>query len=133
MSRKVGLIWEIPAQEVFEQLPASLQHFLLQISVLQEFTAEFCNSLLGTTRAEELISQVQGRGLFIEERSGEGKPYKIHDLFREYLYQRLCSDHSEEKDDCTGEPQFFVPSWKIMTLRFITIWKESKEAKPLNW
>ena len=90
-------LFDYLSQEVFEQLPASLQHFLLQISVLQEFTAEFCNSLLGTTRAEELISQVQGRGLFIEERSGEGKPYKIHDLFREYLYQRLCSDHSEEK------------------------------------
>lgn len=92
-----GALFDYLSKEVFDQLPDSVQHFLLRISVLREFTPEYCDRVLGVSRSAELIAQVQERGLFIEGRVGEGNPYKFHDLFREYLYRRLCSEYPEEQ------------------------------------
>ena len=89
-------LFDYLSEEVFDKLPDALQHFLLQTSVLREFTVELCDRVLDISSSEELISQVKDRGLFLEERAGAGTPYKYHDLFREYLASRLRFEYPEE-------------------------------------
>ena len=75
--------------EVFDRLPNSLQQFLLRTSILREFTASICDSVLGISNSDRQIDQIKHMGLFLEERTGEFATFAYHDLFREYLERRF--------------------------------------------
>ncbi len=87
-----SMLFDYLSEEVFDGLHCALQAFLLQTSVLQEFSPAFCDRLLGTCNAQDLIDRVRERGLFLEERSSDTSSYAYHDLFRNFLIRRLRSD-----------------------------------------
>lgn len=87
-----SMLFDYLSEEVFDGLDCQLQTFLLQTSVLQEFTPALCDRLLELGNSQELIHQIRERGLFLEERSGETSSYAYHDLFREFLIRRLRLD-----------------------------------------
>jgi LuxR family maltose regulon positive regulatory protein len=91
-----GMLFNYLSEEVFDQLPSPLQSFLLQSSILREFTASLCDKLLDSTNSQALIDQVKDWGLFLEERAGKGAAYAYHDLFRSYLTRRFQAEHPEE-------------------------------------
>ena len=91
-----GMLFNYLSEEVFDQLSSPLQSFLLQSSILREFTAPLCDKLLGVPGSQALIDQVKDRGLFLEERAGKGAAYAYHDLFRNYLAVRFQSECPEE-------------------------------------
>jgi LuxR family maltose regulon positive regulatory protein len=91
-----GMLFNYLSEEVFDQLASPLQSFLLQSSILREFTAPLCDKLLGVPGSQALIDQVKDRGLFLEERAGKGAAYAYHDLFRNYLASRFQSECPEE-------------------------------------
>ena len=90
------MLFDYLTQEVFKGLPSPLGVFLLQTSVLREFTTGMCNSLLDRSDSERFISQIKIRSLFLEERTGDGAAYKYHDLFKEYLERRFQSEHPDQ-------------------------------------
>jgi LuxR family maltose regulon positive regulatory protein len=91
-----GILFNYLSEEVFNRLALPLQAFLLQSSILREFTASLCDKLLDTPGSQALIDQVKERGLFLEERAGKGAAYAYHDLFRNYLIARFQSESPEE-------------------------------------
>jgi LuxR family transcriptional regulator, maltose regulon positive regulatory protein len=91
-----GMLFNYLSEEVFDQLASPLQSFLLQSSILREFTVSLCDRLLGGPGSQALIDQVKDRGLFLEERAGKGAAYAYHDLFRNYLAVRFQSERPEE-------------------------------------
>lgn len=88
-------LFDYLAEEVFHKLPETHQTFLLQTSILQEFTPDICNELLDRSDSQQILTQLCDTGYFIEERASHESTYRYHDLFREYLERTLERDRSE--------------------------------------
>jgi len=71
--------------EVLNTLPASLQHFLLQISVLGRLTASLCDAVTGRTDSAERLATLDQDGLFLEPLGGQTAWYRFHPLFAEAM------------------------------------------------
>src|SRR5579885_3358188 len=79
-------------EEVWTSLPAWIQSFLLQTSILDRFNAQLCDTVIGQARGQEALAYLAGAGLFlIPLQDQEGwycyAPY-IASLFRSQL-QRI--------------------------------------------
>ena len=90
--RDRDMLFDYLSAEVFDELPYAIRSFLLRTSILSEFTAGFCDNLIGCSNSRGLIDQIKDRGLFLEERSSEIATFAYHDLFRDYLERRFKSE-----------------------------------------
>lgn len=80
------------ATQVLQQLPASLQSFLVQTSILPEMHVELCNQLLERTDSASCLQECERRLLFISrlETVNQGITYyRYHNLFQDYLQAEL--------------------------------------------
>lgn len=82
-------LFEYLASEVLEQLPGELQAFLLRCSVLPELTVPRCEQITGTARAAELLEDIGRRRLFSSVLDSSELTLRLHNLFRDFLEQRL--------------------------------------------
>ena len=82
-------LFDYLAAEVFEDMPAPLQEFLLHCSVLPELTAERCAQVSGEAQAARLLDEVERRGLFVSVLDAPVLTLRLHDLFRDFLEDRL--------------------------------------------
>ncbi|MDO8674043.1 MAG: tetratricopeptide repeat protein [Dehalococcoidia bacterium] len=88
-ARKSGSpVFDYLAGEVFNQQSPSLQTFLLESSVLRQFSAERCTEVTGITGTLELLQTVEDKNLFITRLEGSDW-YQYHNLFAEYLRNKL--------------------------------------------
>ena len=78
------------AEDVLASLPAELQLFLDQTSVLDEFSAELCNALTGRSDGLDMLMRLQGEQLFIIPLDEQGEWFRYHHLFAEFLQGRLA-------------------------------------------
>ncbi len=84
------------AAEVFETLPADLRSFLLRTSVLPELTAARAAAVSGDARAAQWIDEIERRGLFAAPLEGDEPTLRLHDLFRDFLRERLQRELPDE-------------------------------------
>jgi LuxR family maltose regulon positive regulatory protein len=89
-------LFEYLAGEVFDQMPAPLREFMLRCSVLPELTARRCAQVSRHPRAAELLDEIERRGLFVSVLDSEEFTLRLHDLFRDFLLDRLRHDHASE-------------------------------------
>ncbi|MBI3944261.1 MAG: hypothetical protein HY326_14680 [Chloroflexi bacterium] len=75
------------AQEVLEKQPEDIQRFLLEVSLLDNFTSEECAALLDYPQAGLYLEEIERRRLFVS-RPDEGH-FRFHPLFRAFLRARL--------------------------------------------
>ena len=78
------------AEDVLAGLPPSLCRFLEQTSVLDEFSAELCDTLTGRTDSAEILARLQREQLFIIPLDGQSQWFRYHHLFAEFLQGRLA-------------------------------------------
>ncbi len=76
-------------EEVLEQQPAQVQTFLLETSVLTQFSAELCDQLLARTDSRVMLEQVERANLFIVPLDDKRTWYRYHHLFTELLRHQL--------------------------------------------
>lgn len=88
-------VFDYLASEVFERMPVGLQQFLLRCSVLPELTLERCAGVSRLPDAAHWFDEVDRQGLFVQALGGTPPALRLHDLFREFLQQRL--QHSGEE------------------------------------
>ncbi len=82
-------IMDFLVDEALSQLPAELQDFLCQTSVLTRFTGGLCQAVTGNVHSERILRDLERHNLFIS-RLEEGSPwFRFHPLFAECLGQRL--------------------------------------------
>ncbi len=86
-------VTEFLMQEVFGVLDAGLQDFLMKTSVLERFSAESCATILRLAGTETMIATVETRQLFIVRLDTEGRWYRYHHLFRDFLRRQLEKRH----------------------------------------
>ncbi|WP_162574562.1 helix-turn-helix transcriptional regulator [Variovorax sp. PBL-H6] len=89
-------LFDYLASEVFDHLPRELQGFLLRCSLLPELTVQRCEQISGTQRAARLLEELERRRLFVSVLDSEELTLRLHDLFRDFLEERLRQLHPEE-------------------------------------
>jgi LuxR family transcriptional regulator, maltose regulon positive regulatory protein len=94
-------LYDYLARQVLNQQPAKIRQFLLHTSILEEFNAELCESVLTPLWAEEsaewhsLIQKAIANNLFVLD-LGEDEPWlRYHHLFQEFLQQTLAREAPE--------------------------------------
>jgi len=80
------------AIEVLEQQPQKLQEFLLNTCILTFLEPELCSEVAQVKNSVPLLNQLLDRNLFLSSVSKGLPVYKLHQLFRDFLIQRLCRD-----------------------------------------
>ncbi len=80
-------IFDYFAQEVLEQQPAVIRHFLLDTCVLNQLHPELCQAVTGRPDAPLLLDQLAGDSLFILPLSDTEPVYRYHHLFEAFLRQ----------------------------------------------
>jgi LuxR family maltose regulon positive regulatory protein len=82
-------LFQYLASEVLEDLPGELQEFLLRCSLLPELTVPRCTQISGNPHAARLLEDIERRRLFISVLDGEELTLRLHNLFRDFLEERL--------------------------------------------
>ena len=89
-------LFDYLAAEVFGTLPPELQDFLLKVSVLSELRASHCAAVAQEARAVDFLEDIERRGLFASVIDvGDELTLRLHDLFREFLEDRLRRERPE--------------------------------------
>jgi LuxR family transcriptional regulator, maltose regulon positive regulatory protein len=89
-------LFDYLAAEVLDGMPPPLRHFLLRCSLLPELTAQRCALLTSKPQAAAMLEEIERRGLFVSVLDAQEKTLRLHDLFRDFLEDRLQRDHADE-------------------------------------
>ncbi|WP_395702292.1 LuxR C-terminal-related transcriptional regulator [Aquabacterium sp.] len=92
-------LFDFLATEVLAEMPPRLREFLLRSAVLPELTAERCARVTGMADAAELLDEVDRRGLFVSVLAAEQPTWRLHDLFRDFLEDRLRREQPAQWQD----------------------------------
>ena len=82
------------SEDVLHSLPEALQRFLEQTSLLDEFDAELCDALTARSDSQQVLQRLQREQLFIIPLDSEGRWFRYHPLFAEFL-QGSLSKHGD--------------------------------------
>jgi LuxR family maltose regulon positive regulatory protein len=89
-------LFDYLASEVLADMPAGLRAFLLRCSVLPELTVSRCARLCGHAEAVRWLDEIERRGLFVTALDAHELTLRLHDLFRDFLEDRLQREHPDE-------------------------------------
>lgn len=95
MSGRRRTIGEFLADDVFRHQPKEVQEFLLASSVFERFNAELCNGLMLRNDSQQIIERISAANLFILSLDYEGRWYRYHHLFSEFLRRRLRDQNAD--------------------------------------
>ncbi len=68
-------------EEVLSRHPDDVRSFILQVSVLDRFTAALCDHVTGTTGSAQLLRDLTRSNLFVVPLDDQGRWYRFHHLF----------------------------------------------------
>ena len=89
-------VFDYLAAEVLAGMPEDLRRFLLRCAVLPELTAARCEQVSGDARAAVWLDEIEQRGLFVTSLEGPELTLRLHDLFRDFLENRLEREQPDE-------------------------------------
>jgi LuxR family maltose regulon positive regulatory protein len=89
-------VFDYLLNEVLGELPLPLRSFLLRCSVLDELTAGRCAAVAADPRAAEWLEEIERRGLFVSVLQDAETTLRLHDLFRDFLRDRLRREMADE-------------------------------------
>jgi ATP/maltotriose-dependent transcriptional regulator MalT len=95
----VGL-YDYLIDQVLNQQTPELRDFLLRTSLLEEFDADLCASVLGSSLPgyswPEMLSEVLKHNLFVLPIGENGTWLRYHHLFQDFLQSRMVDEQPEE-------------------------------------
>jgi LuxR family maltose regulon positive regulatory protein len=89
-------VFDYLADEVLAGMAPALRQFLLRCALLPELTPARCAHVSELPNAVALFEQVEREGLFVTALDDGGRTLRLHDLFRDFLEDRLQRDHAAE-------------------------------------
>lgn len=89
-------VFDYLADEVLAGMEQSLRQFLLRCAVLPELTPARCARVSELPNSASLFEQVEREGLFVTALDDSGRTLRLHDLFRDFLEERMQRDHADE-------------------------------------
>ncbi len=95
-------IYDYLAQQVLDQQSPQVKDFLLRTSLIEEFNAQICETVLGQTPNgtdwHKLIETVLHHNLFVQPVENGGTWLRYHHLFRDFLQEQLSKEQPQEED-----------------------------------
>lgn len=97
-------IYEYLAQQVFDRQPLEMKNFLLRSSLLEEFDAAMCESVLDVVEQhshedwQNLLDQALHDNLFVIPVGEETLYLRYHHLFRDFLQNRIRTERPDEAE-----------------------------------
>ena len=89
-------VFDYLAAEVLDRMPAELRSFLLRCAVLPELSVARCRQVSGDANAARWLEDIEQRGLFVTSLEGSELTLRLHDLFRDFLEDRLKRELPDE-------------------------------------
>jgi LuxR family maltose regulon positive regulatory protein len=89
-------VFDYLASEVLGGMREELRTFLLRCSVLPELTVPRCAAVSAMPNAAALLEEVDRLGLFVSTIDAAETTLRLHDLFRDFLEDRLQREHPDE-------------------------------------
>lgn len=75
--------------EVIERQPEQIQEFLMQTSILKQFTAPLCDAVTQKDTAQDNLAYIEKTNLFLISLDNKRQWYRYHQLFGDLLQYRL--------------------------------------------
>lgn len=88
-AESVGSMYGYLVEQVFSEQSTELQTFLLESATLERMSAELLDALRETDDSGFWLSLVNERNLFLVSLDDGGQCYRYHQLFRQFLQERL--------------------------------------------
>jgi DNA-binding SARP family transcriptional activator/Tfp pilus assembly protein PilF len=82
-------IYDYLANEVLDWQPEEIREFLISTAVLETITPEMADLLLKRNDSRKLLENLEKQQLFLIPLAGPSKAYRYHQLFRDFLLERL--------------------------------------------
>ena len=103
-------------EEVLQQQPESIQHFLLRTSILDRLCGSLCDALLldSSVSGQATLDYLERANLFLVPLDNERRWYRYHQLFAELLRQRLHQSIASSTGDegkCIAELHIRASIW----------------------
>lgn len=83
-------------EQVFTSLTANEQTMLMHTAIANRFTGDLANALCGGLDCWAILETLARQDLFLIPLDTESTWYRYHQLFREYLYERLRRDNGAQ-------------------------------------
>jgi LuxR family maltose regulon positive regulatory protein len=84
-------------EEVVNRQPQEVQTFLLSTSILERMCTPLCDALPDATpHSEAILKQLEQANLFVVALDDQGKWFRYHHLFRDFLQTRLNKTQSKQ-------------------------------------
>ncbi|MGD8849839.1 MAG: tetratricopeptide repeat protein, partial [Anaerolineales bacterium] len=90
-------VFDYMAQEIFDQQPEPVKHFLKSTSILDVMTPSLCDRLLEIDKSTQMLLDLERANLFLLRLAGEEKAYRYHALFQEFLRKQFEPDALDER------------------------------------
>jgi LuxR family maltose regulon positive regulatory protein len=90
-------VFDYLAQEVYEGQPPARRDFLRSTSILDIMRPVLCDALLGTGDSAEVLEGLEAGNLFVTRLAGEGRAYRYHALFKDFLQRQFDPQAAAEK------------------------------------
>lgn len=117
------LVYDYLAEEVFDEQEPTIQDFLIKTSVLNSMTAPVCDHILEGSSSQLTLLALEERGLFITSVDPSKRVFRYHQLFREFLREKLYQRKSQEAIQTLHlkAAEFYesVESWEDCILHYI--------------
>jgi LuxR family maltose regulon positive regulatory protein len=86
-------------EDMLKRLPAEMVEFMLRTSILDRLNASLCEAVTGVENGQCMLEAIAARQLLLEPMDVEGHDFRYHHLMRDYLCQRLETQHRDEVAD----------------------------------
>ncbi len=90
-SKNAEYIYDYLANEVLDRQPEEIRDFLISTAVLESVTPEMCDLLLERNDSRSILDRLEKQQLLLIPLAGQSKAYRYHQLFRDFLLERLGS------------------------------------------
>ena len=87
---------EYLAEDVLAHQPKEIRDFLLRTSILRQLDASVCQALNPRIDCAAILEQLAAANLFLTPVSGDGRAWRYHSLFADFLRAQLARDHPGE-------------------------------------
>ncbi|WP_067809694.1 serine/threonine-protein kinase [Nocardia beijingensis] len=89
-------IGEFLAENVLGALDPGTLEFLMLTSLCERVCGDLAATLTGNDHAQELLEDIEDRGMFLQRADPERRWFRYHQLFAGYLRRRLVSERPDE-------------------------------------
>ena len=84
------------AEDVLAHQPPEIREFLLRTSILRQLDVSVCQALNPRTDCAAILDQLESASLFLTPVTGEGRAWRYHSLFADFLRAQLAREKPDD-------------------------------------